>query len=86
MKAQKAYYLGSPKIVAKFISQARTKGFGIEENSRDYTIRMNPTSGIYSGEIIDKRYLIVFTEDERMNSAYNESVSKLQKLAEEFKK
>ena len=85
MKKHEAYYLGNPKSMEEFISQARVKGFGVEEISMGKcAIQMNPTSAICPGEIVDKRYLIIFAETDK-DGRYDEAVSKLQKLAEEFK-
>jgi len=86
MKKHEAYYLGNPRSMEEFISQARARGFGVEEISMGKcAIQMNPTSTICPGEIVDKRYLIIFNETDKRDSRYEESVSKLQKLAEEFK-
>ncbi len=81
MEEHKAYYFSNQDSLRRFMDQIREEGFGIIVGREEYEILGRTPSAPVSGVIFGKRALIL----ERNPEKFDESISKLQKLAEEFK-
>ena len=90
MEKDESYNLYHQK--KQFIEKAEKEGFNFKQTYYDnikignYNITV-PNETAHIGEIVNNRFLIVFTRhcNER-NKKYNEAISKLQKIAQDFDK